>query len=236
MDHSASKTDTTWGAKTGLGTTQAEWVELVGGLPEEHSFFLRDLIGRNRELFVGVFYERLMSNRDAATFLSQKMVQERLHNSLSDWLLKMFERNAGDVDAFIREQRKVGEVHARIDVPIHVVMQGARLLKNEIIRQLKLKVATREVLARLIVHVSNAIDIAIEIMSQAFVKDARESAQTDEAYRAFTLSHDFPLERESLRSWNGANRSSSTSMAVPTVRFTRSQARTSDCGCSTRPI
>src|SRR5690606_35097534 len=42
-------------------------------------------------------------------------------------------------------------------------------------------------------------DIAIEIMSQAFVKDARESAQTDEAYRAFTLSHDFPLERESQR-------------------------------------
>src|SRR5690606_36403038 len=131
--------------------------------------------------------------------LSQKMVQERLHNSLSDWLLKMFERTAGDVDAFIREQRKVGEVHARIDVPIHVVMQGARLLKNEIVRQLKLEVATRESMARLIVHVSNAIDIAIEIMSQSFVKDARESAQTDEAYRAFTLSHDFPLERESQR-------------------------------------
>src|SRR5690606_8719255 len=30
-------------------------------------------------------------------------------------------------------------------------------------------------------------------------KDARKSAQTDEAYRAFTLSHDIPLERESQR-------------------------------------
>ena len=199
MDHSASKVDVTWGEKTGLGTTQVEWIELVGDLPKEHSLILRDLIGRHRERFVGVFYDRLMNNRDAVTFLSQKMVQERLHNSLSDWLMKMFERTAEDVDAFIREQRKVGEVHARIDVPIHVVMQGARLLKNEIIRQLKLEVTTREVLSRLIVHVSNAIDIAIEIMSQAFVKDARESAQTDEAYRAFTLSHDFPLERESQR-------------------------------------
>ena len=199
MDHSASKIGAIRGEKTGLVTTQIEWIELVGGLPEQDSLFLRDLIGRHREQFVGVFYDRLMSNRDAATFLSQKMVQERLHNSLSDWLLKMFERTAGDVDAFIREQRKVGEVHARIDVPIHVVMQGARLLKNEIVRQLKLEVATREGLARLIVHVSNAIDIAIEIMSQSFVKDARESAQTDEAYRAFTLSHDFPLERESQR-------------------------------------
>lgn len=199
MDHSASKIDVTWGEKTGLGTTQVEWIELVGGLPKEHSLILRDLIGRHRERFVGVFYDRLMNNRDAVTFLSQKMVQERLHNSLSDWLMKMFERTAEDVDAFIREQRKVGEVHARIDVPIHVVMQGARLLKNEIVRQLKLEVTTREVLSRLIVHVSNAIDIAIEIMSQAFVKDARESAQTDEAYRAFTLSHDFPLERESQR-------------------------------------
>lgn len=199
MDYSTSEIDTTWGAKTGLGTTRAEWVELVGSLSEDHALFLRDLINRHRAQFVGVFYDRLMSNRDAAVFLSQKMVQERLHNSLSDWLLKMFQRKADDVDAFIREQRKVGEVHARIDVPIHVVMQGARLLKNEIIRRLEQEVETREALARLIVHVSNAIDIAIEIMSQAFVKDARESAQSDEAYRAFTLSHDFPLERESQR-------------------------------------
>ena len=199
MDYSTSELDTAWGSKTGLGATQTEWVELVRSLPEEHSIILRDLIARHREQFVGVFYDRLMSNRDAAIFLSQKMVQERLHNSLSDWLLKMFQRTADDVDTFIREQRKVGEVHARIDVPIHVVMQGARLLKNEIVRQLELEVTSREALARLIVHVSNAIDIAIEIMSQAFVKDARESAQTDEAYRAFTLSHDFPLERESQR-------------------------------------
>ncbi len=119
------------GSKTGLGATQTEWVELVRSLPEEHSIILRDLIARHREQFVGVFYDRLMSNRDAAIFLSQKMVQERLHNSLSDWLLKMFQRTADDVDAFIREQRKVGEVHARIDVPIHVVMQGARLLKTK---------------------------------------------------------------------------------------------------------
>lgn len=92
MDHSASKIGAIRGEKTGLVTTQIEWIELVGGLPEQDSLFLRDLIGRHREQFVGVFYDRLMSNRDAATFLSQKMVQERLHNSLSDWLLKMFER------------------------------------------------------------------------------------------------------------------------------------------------
>lgn len=94
MDYSTSEIDTTWGSKTGLGATQTEWVELVSGLPEEHALFLRDLIDRHREQFVGVFYNRLMNNRDAATFLSQKMVQERLHNSLSDWLLKMFQRTA----------------------------------------------------------------------------------------------------------------------------------------------
>ena len=199
MDHSASSIDPTWGTKTGLGATQAEWIELVGGLSEPHSQLLRTLIARHRQEFVDVFYGRLMNNRDAAAFLSQKIVQERLHNSLSDWLVKLFQRRPEDVAAFVREQRKIGEVHARIDVPIHVVMQGARLLKNEIIRQLENDVAERDVLVRLIVHVSNAIDIAIETMSQAFVKDARESAQTDEAYRAFTFSHDFPLERESQR-------------------------------------
>ncbi|MEE9906653.1 hypothetical protein LWV33_02915 [Brucella intermedia] len=35
MDHSASKIGAIRGEKTGLVTTQIEWIELVGGLPEQ---------------------------------------------------------------------------------------------------------------------------------------------------------------------------------------------------------
>ncbi|MBJ6135497.1 GGDEF domain-containing protein [Ochrobactrum sp. Q0168] len=190
---------TRWGSQTGLGATEEEWVELVSHLPEEQSMLLSDLVERHKQDFVEIFYSRLMQNREAAAFLSQTIVHDRLQHSLRDWLVHLLVSRPTDVAAFVQEQRKIGEVHARIQVPIHVVMQGARLLKNEIIRQLKNSVLERNALARLIVHVSNAVDIAIEIMSQAFVKDARKSAQTDEAYRAFTLSHDIPLERESQR-------------------------------------
>ncbi len=199
MDHPTSPIDTTWGEKTGRGATEAEWVELVRSLPQTQARTLSDLVERHRHAFVSLFYERLMHNRDASVFLSQKIVQERLHNSLSNWLTELFQSSPGDVDAFVTKQRKIGEVHARIDVPIHVVMQGARLLKNEIISKLVKEISDRGTLAHLIMYVGAVIDIATEIMSQAFVKDTRESAQTDEAYRAFTLSHDFPLERESQR-------------------------------------
>ncbi len=191
--------DAQWGSKTGLGATEAEWAELVAALPEAQSRFLADLMAARAPEFVGVFYHRLMQNGEASPFLSQKVVQERLNGALAAWLANLFRRGASDVAAFMAEQRTIGAVHARIAVPIHVVMQGARLLKNEIARRLAIEVADRDALSRLTLHVDNLIDIAIEVMSQAFVKDAGARVRNDEAYRAFALSHDFPLERESQR-------------------------------------
>lgn len=185
--------------KPPLMPSEGEWVQLTRSLSAPLASQLAQLIESEKDRLVRVFYERLLQNPDASPFLSQDVVHSRLQHSMRGWLRRLFVERTMDVDAFVAEQRKIGEVHARIQVPIHVVMQGARLLKNEIVLLLNKMDISREDFAILAAYASNAINIAIEFMSQAFVTNTKTDAQTDEAYRAFALSQDVTLERETQR-------------------------------------
>lgn len=182
-----------------LMPSEWEWVQLTRGLPDNLAKLMADLIEADKDRLVRVFYDRLLQNPDASPFLSQEVVHDRLQHSMRGWLCRLFVGRTMDVEVFVAEQRKIGEVHARIQVPIHVVMQGARLLKNEIILKLRNQDISLGDFAILAGYTSNAINIAIEIMSQAFVTNTKSDAQTDEAYRAFALSQDVTLERETQR-------------------------------------
>ena len=198
-DNALLKSETNGSSTKTLTPSEAEWFQLVQSLPAHLAKQLSCLIEADKDRLVSVFYDRLLQNPDARAFLSQDVVHDRLQHSMRGWLRRLFVERTLDVEAFVAEQRKIGEVHARIQVPIHVVMQGARLLRNEIIIQLQNKAFDLTDFAVLSAYTGNAINIAIEFMSQAFVSNTKTDAQTDEAYRVFALSQDLSLEREIQR-------------------------------------
>lgn len=182
-----------------ISPSELEWVQLGQNLSESQTKILAALIDKNKERLVGIFYDRLLQNTEATPFLSQEIVHDRLRHSMRGWLYRLFVERMANVEDFVAEQRKIGAVHARIQVPIHLVMQGARILENEIIKQLQNQNLNRTDFEQLSAYVNNNIDIAIEFMSQAFVSNTKSDAKTDEAYRVFALSQDMSLERESQR-------------------------------------
>ncbi len=184
---------------TALTPSEVEWVHLGDNLSNDLSEKLGHLIEDDKGRLVRVFYDRLLQNPDASPFLSQEVVHDRLQHSMRGWLRRLFVERTATVEEFVAEQRKIGAVHARIQVPIHVVMQGARILENEIIKQLQNLELTPADVVQLSNYVNNTINIAIEFMSQAFVSNTKTDAKTDEAYRVFALSQDVSLERESQR-------------------------------------
>src|SRR5690606_15092572 len=96
-------------------------------------------------------------------------------------------------------QKMIGEVHARIKIPIHLVMEGASVLKSRI-ADLVAETArdfADGFLALKVVH--ERIDTAIMLMSQSYMKGAVSRARLDEAYRLFSLDQDIGIERESQR-------------------------------------
>jgi len=150
---------------------------------------------------VELFYSTLIKDPEAARFLSHKLVDERLHRSLRQWLLDLFvsDTHRNDVQMLAERQKVIGEAHARMRVPIHLVMQGTELLKSGLFERLQDTGLQRDDLWEALVYATRLVDWAIEHMSQTYVRSTATRAQTDEAYRLFSLGQDITLDRESQR-------------------------------------
>ncbi|EGP44857.1 diguanylate cyclase [Achromobacter insuavis] len=149
---------------------------------------------------VDAFYSTLLADAEAGPRLSHEIVATRLHKGMKGWLKGLLcVREQGDIAALMAVQKKVGEVHARVHIPIHLVMAGARILKNEI--ALRLRGSDLDGVAASIAtqYVCNLFDLAIEQMSRAFMRDINRGARNDEAYRLFALGQNISTERERQR-------------------------------------
>ncbi|WYX60464.1 hypothetical protein WJ967_26385 [Achromobacter xylosoxidans] len=84
-------------------------------------------------------------------------------------------------------------------IPIHLVMAGARILKNEIAQRLRASDLDGMAASIATQYVCNLFDLAIEQMSRAFMRDINRGARNDEAYRLFALGQNISTERERQR-------------------------------------
>ena len=177
----------------------ADWPALWAALDPAVREVLAGLVRREEAALVASFYAALLRHPEAKAFLSAQMVGERLSRSLGQWLLRLFCDPPAEGATFVAEQQRIGVVHARIGIPVHLVMQGARRLKGGIARALLRTALPREGLCQAVAHADAAIDMAIEVMSRTFVADTTQGARTEEAYRLFSLGQDVTLERETQR-------------------------------------
>ncbi|MFD2238139.1 GGDEF domain-containing protein [Aureimonas populi] len=159
---------------------------------------LLGIIEGDAEELVASFYRTFLKHEEAANFLSHSVVQERLSHSLCRWLRAFF-RDEPDDTEFAARQKHIGEVHARIKIPIHLVLEGASLVKSGIARRLPASSLTGEEMAAVLILLDERVDLAMRLMSEAYFIGTRQRAQVDEAYRLFSLGQDISMERESQR-------------------------------------
>lgn len=146
----------------------------------------------------GAFYDQMLPDPAASSFLSHELVKTRLHQVLQRWLEEVFELGvSGNFDAAIARQRSVGEVHERIGVPAHLVMRGALRLTRDIYALLAQSehCATLEAAA----YVSQTIWQAVEIMCHSYSVVHERSTRTEESYRLFAMVQDISAEKERQR-------------------------------------
>ncbi|WP_394062965.1 diguanylate cyclase [Alcaligenes sp. WGS1538] len=143
------------------------------------------------------FYTHMLTHPAAQVYLSHEQVQTRLHRSLRNWLVRLF---SVDVDSDMQEQVKlqnqVGEVHARVGVPVHLVLRGARLLKGRYARYLfESTEISREQAWDCYSYVQDFIDLAMEIMSHAYANSRERKSRAEESYRLFAIVQNAAAER-----------------------------------------
>lgn len=186
---------------TAEGTTVLAdaWRELIVAAPAGAPALLLQVSDTALPEMADHFYGGMMGDPRASRFLSVDKVRDRLKPGMQQWLLEVLTATAGDVDSLVARQRVVGDVHARIGVPVDLVSRGARELKGRLFRRIEELADDPGLALGTSVLISLSIDLALEIMTQAYVVARERSNAIDASYRLFSLIQNISTERERQR-------------------------------------
>ena len=179
----------------------SEWRDLLCTSSPDVLQLVRNCAEANQEVLANHFYDQLLSNPAASTLISHDQVKTRLHRSMMRWVAATFSvAPADNLSPLVAQQMHIGEVHARIDVPMYLVLSGARNLKRKFFDLLcadDLQVSHTQLQA--IGLVSAVIDLTMEIMGIAFSGSHDRNSRAEEAYRLFSVVQNVAAERERQR-------------------------------------
>lgn len=184
-----------------LDTLTQEWSELLHSIRVEIMDKVSALVETHQDALATYFYEQMLDDPVASQFLSHEQVKTRLHGSMKRWVVGLFSLRAGhDMQQLVAFQTHIGEVHARVEVPVYVVLRGARALKRKT-QSLLDEDASFDETQRLLAtqYVSMSIDLAMEVMSNAYSSSHDRNARAEESYRLFSVAQNLAAEKERQR-------------------------------------
>ncbi|TBU98643.1 diguanylate cyclase [Stutzerimonas kirkiae] len=178
-----------------------EWTSLVERFSPQAASILQETAKEKSADLARHFYAYMLSDSHSASFLSHEQVKTRLSKSMQQWVITVFTPIAqiDDLQTVIDLQRKIGEVHARIELPVSLVLRGSRVLKERLRHLLALRGLSDELYRETICLGSDIIDLAIEIICFAFSQSHDRNSRAEEAYRLFSVSQNIGTEKERQR-------------------------------------
>ena len=177
----------------------ASWQHCLQEAGAEAAALLQDLAPDVPPALAGHFYAVLLEDPRASRYLSHDQVRQHLQPSMQRWLQQLLLTRADTVAASVAAQRVIGDVHARVGIPVDLVTRGARVLKRRLFAELQARASHPDVAFHAITCLSGVMDIALEGMTLAYAHARERSARTDSAYRLFSLVQNVSTERERQR-------------------------------------
>lgn len=176
-----------------------DWQLLLQRHPAGLRQRVAELASQHRADLAEHFYAQMGSDAHAGQFLAHHKVKERLEPSMQRWISSLLAlQDDAELPAQVALQKQIGEIHARVDIPISLVLRGARCLKERLFSHFSQAFSDGE-LAAAIGFASDSIDIAMELMSHAYTLAHDRNSRAEEAYRLFSVSQNIGTERERQR-------------------------------------
>lgn len=141
----------------------------------------------------------MLNDARASRSLSHDQVRVRLQPAMQRWIGDLLRANPDNVEALIGNQRTVGDVHARIGIPVDLVTRGTRVLKQRMFELIAEHAGHGEAAHAAVASLTASFDIALEGMTLAYSAARERSSRTDAAYRLFSLVQNVSTERERQR-------------------------------------
>jgi diguanylate cyclase len=176
-----------------------DWQQLHQQVPETTKKLISDAVNQYAPDLATLFYEHMLADKEAKPYISHDVVSQRLHASMQGWLRELFSLKQQDPKEIYKYQCHVGVVHARIQMPISLVLRGARLLKQAITGYLVGTELDRAGLVQATRFVSEVMELSMSAMTDSYIINVGKSVRTDESYRMFALGQNMLAERERQR-------------------------------------
>ncbi|WP_145516008.1 diguanylate cyclase [Yersinia aleksiciae] len=173
-----------------------EWTDLIESITPEVRSLTSELARQHSESLSLKFYQIVLSDPEAEAFLTNEQVEKHLKKALAMWTEQVLSCTPDDVDKIITVQQHVGEVHARIGIPLQIVEMGARALKKLIFPLIAELDCDSAVKVDMCHFTMASIDLAQEIMSRVFSSSDSNASREDENYRIFALLENVEEEKE----------------------------------------
>jgi diguanylate cyclase len=134
-------------------------------------------------------------------FLDNEVVNERLRHSLANWLKMLFKPHSKeDVENYINRQKEIGNVHARINIPIDLVNYAFRILKRECFQRL-IKSANSDCdRVNVLLLINELLDASAALINESYINDMVINERNAQSLRMSAISHSLAIECERLRS------------------------------------
>ena len=91
------------------------------------------------------FYAALMEDPRASRFLDHDQVRNRLQPAMQRWLVQVLCARDGQVEQLINLQGVIGDVHARVGIPVDLVGRGMRVLLVSLVKLLYARSQDRQI-------------------------------------------------------------------------------------------
>ncbi|EQB4723539.1 diguanylate cyclase [Enterobacter hormaechei] len=191
--------------ETYLQTVKEEWVKLINETDPDVHRLATELARDNAMPLVAEFYRVVLADPSAAEFLTTEQVERQLQEALRRWLIDVLSCRVEQVEELMRAQQRAADVHARIGISVDLVEMGFRVLKKLLLPVITASAHSPEVKLHIYHYAINSIDLAMEVMSRAYVFSENNAAKEDENYRIFSLMENAEEEKErqtaALLSW-----------------------------------
>lgn len=171
----------------------------------EHNELLRqhhELIGSIIPSCVTAFYQVLLSDAATKRFLTSELVENHLTQELKVWLTETLSEKPSESEclASIHKQRQVGEIHARIDVPMALVNSAMLIIKQVLFEQIRdHQSINAEAKMNLVIVLDQLLDASLSLINESYLEGRVENERSAQEYRSRSSAHEIAIEIERVK-------------------------------------
>lgn len=175
------------------------WQQSLQSTSTEATVLLASLASDSPTALARHFYAVLMGDPRSNRFLDHDQVRTRLQPALERWIRQLLCARPDQVEELIAYQTVVGNVHARVGIPVDLVSRGMRALQLALLEQIIDRAACPQIANAALRSLIISMGVAQEGMTLAYSRSRDRSERTDAAYRMFSLIQNISAERERQR-------------------------------------